>query len=350
MAVHIERTGDLIRVHLEYDPQKIAFIKQIKGTRWIAKDRVWEVPYSDVNLNLLEQFFSTEFQKKDPDDIYQIGGFLKKVEEELMLKGYSFKTRKAYLGHIRRFSAFVKKSLSQVEEGDIKNYILTLLTQEQVSHSFANQAVSAIKFLYITVLKRPIKVDALSRPKKENKLPIILSQVEVMKILQALENEKHKTMLFLAYSAGLRVGELVCLRIEDIDSQRMFIHIQQGKGRKDRYTILSSLALEQLRKYYQLYKPEVWLFQGDKADSHITERTVQRVFENACIKAGVKKDVSIHSLRHSFATHLLEGGTDLRYIQELLGHSSSKTTEIYTHVTQKSISNIQSPLDRMINN
>lgn len=152
----------------------------------------------------------------------------------------------------------------------------------------------------------------------------------------------------MVYSAGLRVGEVVRLKINDIDSKRMLIHVVQGKGSKDRYTILPQLCLEQLRTYAKKYHPETWLFPGPTSGSHLTERTVQKVFENACIKAGISKDASVHTLRHSFATHLLEGGTDLRYIQELLGHSSSKTTEIYyDHVTEKSIMKIQSPLDRI---
>ena len=167
-------------------------------------------------------------------------------------------------------------------------------------------------------------------------------------ILVALKNEKHKTILFLIYSAGLRVGEVIKLQPKDIDSQRMLIHVVQGKGNKDRYTVLSEIALEQLRKYYKLYKPEIWLFPGQDSKEYITERTVQRIFENACNVAKITKKATVHTLRHSFATHLLEGGLDLRYIQELLGHSSSKTTEIYTHVTTKSLSNIQSPLDKLM--
>lgn len=154
-------------------------------------------------------------------------------------------------------------------------------------------------------------------------------------------------MLFLIYSAGLRVGEVVRLKIQDIDSDRMLIHVIQGKGRKDRYTLLSEIALAQLRKYYSLYKPETWLFPGQDKREFLTERTVERIFEKACRLAKINKKATVHTLRHSFATHLLEGGTDLRFIQELLGHSSSKTTEIYTHVTQKNISNIQSPLDKL---
>jgi site-specific recombinase XerD len=191
-------------------------------------------------------------------------------------------------------------------------------------------------------------VETLPRPKKERKLPSVLGYDEVVRILNSVTNEKHKTILFMVYSAGLRVGEVVRLKVGDIDSSRMLIRVRQGKGMKDRYTMLSEIALTQLRKYYQLYKPETWLFTGFKNEGHLTERTVQRVFEEARDKAGVSKDATVHTLRHSFATHLLESGTDLRYIQELLGHSSSKTTEIYTHVTEKSIVKIQSPLDKLM--
>lgn len=185
---------------------------------------------------------------------------------------------------------------------------------------------------------------------KERKLPNVLSFEKIARIFKVIENEKHKTILFLVYSAGLRVGEVVKLRLEDIDSKRMLIHVVQGKGKKDRYTLLSELALIQLRKYYKLYKPEKWLFPGQVANEYLSERTVQRIFKDACFSAKINKTVSVHSLRHSFATHLLENGTDLRYIQELLGHSNTRTTEIYTHVTQKSLANIQSPLDKMFKN
>jgi len=151
----------------------------------------------------------------------------------------------------------------------------------------------------------------------------------------------------LVYSAGLRVGEVVRLKLEDIDNKRMLIHIKGAKGRKDRYTMLSETALDILRKYWKEYKPVKWLFEGARTGRYLSTRTVEKILEYACEKAGIRKDVSVHTLRHSFATHLLEGGTDLRYIQELLGHTSSKTTEIYTHVSTKSIGKIKSPLDTL---
>ncbi len=176
-------------------------------------------------------------------------------------------------------------------------------------------------------------------------MPVVLSKEEVAKILLALYNLKHKAILMLIYSAGLRVGEVVRLKIEDIDGKRMLIHVKGSKGRKDMHTILSLKALEILRQYWEKYKPVKWLFKGAKKGRHLSIRSVDKIFRNACNKAGIKKDASVHTLRHSFATHLLEGGTDLRYIQELLGHAHSRTTEIYTHVSTKSLGKIMSPLD-----
>lgn len=221
------------------------------------------------------------------------------------------------------------------------------MEEKDCSHSFVNQAVSSIKFLTSQIPHNENIRLKIPRPKKEKKLPAVLSKEEIWIILNSVENEKHKTILFTMYSSGLRVSEVVRLEVNNIDSTRMMIRVKQGKGRKDRYTLLSKHGLEQLRNYYKRYKPKRWLFEGGKENSHITERTVQKMFCTACEKAKIKKDISTHVLRHSFATHLLEQGVDLRYIQELLGHSSSKTTEIYTHVSRNNLANITNPLDAL---
>ncbi|MBE9593654.1 MAG: tyrosine-type recombinase/integrase, partial [Proteobacteria bacterium] len=205
---------------------------------------------------------------------------------------------------------------------------------KEVSTSTLNTAINALKFYYGEVLKRRF-VYEIKRPKKDKKLPVVLSQEEISQILSSVSNIKHKSILMITYSAGLRVSEVVKLKLEDIDIQRKLIHVKSAKGRKDRYTMLSEVAIETLNIYIKSYSPQKWLFPGKKEGSHITTRTVQRIFENAVKKAKICKDVSVHSLRHSFATPLLEKGVDLRYIQELLGHKSSKTTEIYTHVSNK---------------
>jgi site-specific recombinase XerD len=178
-------------------------------------------------------------------------------------------------------------------------------------------------------------------------VPVVLSKEEVAKILNAVDNIKHKAILMIAYSSGLRVNEVVKLKAEDIDSKRMLIHIKGAKGRKDRYTLLSETVLETLRAYWRKYRPQKWLFEGAREGRYLSTRTADKIFVNACEKAGTKKEVPFHTLRHSLATHLLEGGTDLRYIQKLLGHTHSKTTEIYTHVSTKSLGKIVSPIDTL---
>jgi len=299
--------------------------------------------FSRDNKDLSKSNVNLIYENSETDD-YLLNIGVKKLK----LKGYSPKTIKAYLGHLKRFKGFINLNWDHVKEGDINNYILFLLDIREVSHSFVNQAVSAIKFMMLEVLNKPSIAIGIPRPKKENKLPIILSQEEIFNILKSITNKKHKAIIALIYSAGLRIGEVVKLKPQDIDSDRMLIKVYQGKGRKDRYTLLSQIALDVLREYYKEYQPKYWLFPGGKPESHLTSRSVQRVFKSACKQAKINKSVTVHSLRHSFATHLLENGVDLRYIQKLLGHSSSKTTEIYTHVSRKSIRNIESPLDKFI--
>ncbi|MBI4653963.1 MAG: tyrosine-type recombinase/integrase [Nitrospirae bacterium] len=206
--------------------------------------------------------------------------------------------------------------------------------------------VNALKFYYGTMLKKRFLYE-IKRPRKDKKLPVVLSKEEVAKILNAVDNIKHKAILMIAYSSGLRVSEVVKLKAEDIDSKRMLIHVKGAKGRKDRYTLLSETVLETLRAYWRKYRPQKWLFEGAREGRYLSTRTADKIFVNACEKAGIKKEVSFHTLRHSFATHLLEGGKDLRYIQELLGHTHSKTTEIYTHVSTKSLGKIVSPIDTL---
>ncbi len=216
-----------------------------------------------------------------------------------------------------------------------------------MSASTLNSAINALKFYYGNVLKKKF-IYEVKRPRKDKKLPVVLNKEEIAKILSVPSNIKHKAILMLIYSAGLRVGEVVRLRPEDIDSKRKLIYIKGAKGRKDRYSLLSEVAIETLRDYWKEYQPSKWLFLGPDKERHITVRTVQRIFEKSCKDVRIRKTVSVHSLRHSFATHLLEQGIDLRYIQTLLGHQTSKTTEIYTHVSKKSLENIKSPLDRIL--
>jgi integrase/recombinase XerD len=189
-----------------------------------------------------------------------------------------------------------------------------------------------------------VKTYYIQRPKKEKVLPKVLSEQEVLSILHCSENLKHKAILSLIYSAGLRRGELINMKVNDIDSKRMYVIIRQGKGRKDRYSILSEKVLELLRRYFTEYKPKEWLFEGQFGGQY-SATSIQNILRDAVTRAKIRKKVTVHTLRHCFATHLLEHGVDIRYIQELLGHESSKTTEIYTHITQRGLGKIKSPLD-----
>ncbi|MCX7709399.1 MAG: tyrosine-type recombinase/integrase [Clostridia bacterium] len=344
-----------LRVIFPYNQIHVDMIRKIQGRKWEPELKCWVVPHSDQVVKQLEDIFGKTELVLDSGlqnsliNTWNTSKYydIRIVENELKLKGYSYKTRKAYIGQIKRFIEFYGKSPEVLGIPEVKQYLLYLIDSEQCSHSYVQQALSSLKFLYNYIIKNTEEISDIPFPKKEKKLPSVLSQSEVKSILGSISNTKHKAMLFMIYSSGLRVGEVVRLKRSDIDTDRMLVRIYQGKGRKDRISILSKAALKVLDVYIGEYRPDDWLFPGQISKNHITERSVQIVFENACKKAEIRKDVSVHSLRHSFATHLLENGTDLRYIQELLGHSSSKTTEIYTHVSTKNLSNILSPLDRL---
>jgi site-specific recombinase XerD len=219
-----------------------------------------------------------------------------------------------------------------------------LVKERGISISYQNQAINAIKFYYEKVAGGVRKFYQLERPLKEQKLPTVLSVEEIQAMIKATVNLKHKLLIMMCYSAGLRISELLNLRVTDLDSKRMQIKIAAAKGKKDRYSLLSEKMLPLLREYYKAYQPKEYLFEGLDGGPY-SERSMQAVVKEALEKAGVGKPATVHTLRHSFATHLLENGTDLRYIQTLLGHSSSKTTEVYTHVTSRALSGIKSPLD-----
>jgi integrase/recombinase XerD len=274
--------------------------------------------------------------------------FFETVRRELRLRNYSYKTAKAYISCLRSFVRhFRPRHPRQLNEEDIRGYLLRLIEESRLAPSSVNQAFNALRFLYVDLYNMPFKIGSIPRPMKERKLPDVLSVEEVREILFSVRNPKHRLLLMIIYGAGLRVGEAVKLRLEDIDWDRNMIHIRAGKGKKDRYTVLSEIVRRGLQQYCQVYWPTDYIFQGQGERKHLSTRSAESVFKAAADRAGVKKKVSVHSLRHSFATQLLEQGVDLRYIQTLLGHASSKTTEVYTHVSRKSIGQIQSPLDRM---
>jgi site-specific recombinase XerD len=277
------------------------------------------------------------------------GGLFDILTQEMRLRNYSLKTIKAYKSSIRSLAQyFDPKHPRELTNEEIHAFLVHQVEIKKLSAGTISQMLNAFRFLYMELYKRPMVLKDLKRPRKERKLPVVLSEEEVRSLFDALGNIKHRTMMMLVYSGGLRVGELVKLKPEDIDSERKMIHIRGGKGKKDRYTILADVVLDGLREYWKAYKPKVWLYEGQTEGKPYSPRSAQQVFEHAKEKTGIRKQVSIHSLRHAFATHLLEQGTDIRFIQELLGHSSVRTTEIYTHVSKRTIGTIRSPIENVL--
>ena len=240
---------------------------------------------------------------------------------------------------------FYNQSPEKIDKQKIQEYLLYLMKDRKLSWSSCNVAVSGLRFFYTQTLGMDAMFLNIPPRKKNSTLPEILSAEELERLFAALTNQKHRTLLMTTYAAGLRVSEVVSLKVTDIDSQRMMIRVQQGKGRKDRYTILSQRLLKELRIYWRMYRPSEWLFSSRNPEHPLTDRTAQIIYYNAKDKAGIKKGKGIHTLRHCFATHLLEAGVDLRTIQMLMGHTSIMTTMVYLQVTRKHLSSIQSPLD-----
>ncbi len=259
---------------------------------------------------------------------------------------YSEKTVTAYSEAVKHFLIHVGCPVRDISNQDIIDYN-DLLCSRSYSASYQNQLASGLKLFFRCLHGRHIEIGKIERPRREDRLPQVLSKPEVSKIIRATENLKHRTMLSLIYGCGLRRGELLQLKPHDILSDRGVMVIRQGKGRKDRLVPISEVTVDMLRKYYRSYRPKKWLFEGQIAGERYSERSIQMVLKRSLKRAGIKKPVTLHWLRHSYATHLLEAGTDLRYIQEILGHKSSRTTEIYTHVSNLSISRIKSPLDSL---
>jgi integrase/recombinase XerD len=271
---------------------------------------------------------------------------IEKFKQWLLSKRYSPSTIKTYSEALKSFLIFYReKPIAEISNEDVIIYNNEYILKNNLSASYQNQIVNAIKLFFQTIRETKMMVDKIHRPKRSKLLPNVLSKEEIKLILNAHSNIKHKTMLSLIYSCGLRRSELLNLKPADIDSKRGIVIIRQSKGKKDRIAPLSPKILDMLREYYIGFKPKTWLFEGQNENTKYDERSLSNVLKQALTKSRINKPVSLHWLRHSYATHLLESGTDLRYIQELLGHSSSKTTEIYTHVSTKSIQQIKSPFD-----
>lgn len=354
-------------IGLQFYQDKIieALIKELPNPNWSEEYSMIYIQNTKENLNLIFSTFRgvawincNYFYKNrviNPDNPAIEEGFkdfqskkLRKCPEmylqKLVIKRYAKNTIKNY---ITAFEAFINYhydlDLIYIGEQEIRQYIERLIKDGR-SNSYINIAINSIKFYYEIVLEMPNRFYAIERPRKQQKLPKVLAKEEILSMINHTNNIKHRCIISLLYSAGLRRSELLNLKIQDIDSKRMLILVTHAKGNKDRYTLLSETLLKDLRLYYKEWKPVHFLFEGSPGISYSPE-SVSKVVRTASRKAGILKNVTPHMLRHSFATHLLENGTDLRYIQSLLGHSSSKTTEIYTHVATNSFRMIKNPLD-----
>jgi site-specific recombinase XerD len=366
--------------YLEFLP----VVKNIHGRVYCMNTNRWEVPYTALTLRFLDKFWAEKMCWKFPRDnfrpenvpeghIFQYSGGrnisqnaknerfksekenpipakyeseVVRLEELLRLKRYSYLTVKTYKNAFRLFLKYYDEIPPQeITEAQIRAYLL-FRVGEKISESFQNQIINAIKFYYEKVLGQERKTYYLPRPKMPEKLPNVLTVEEVVRFLQVIDNLKHRCMMMLIYSGGLRLSELVNLRLADVNVSQMRLFVKGGKGKKDRTTILSEKALEVLKQYIDLYKPLDFVFEGQSGGPY-SVRSVQMVFTEAKYRSKINEYATVHTLRHSFATHLLESGTPLRYIQELLGHQSIKTTEIYTHITDKGLKNVKSPLDNL---
>ncbi|MDB5224343.1 MAG: hypothetical protein JWN83_3010 [Chitinophagaceae bacterium] len=363
---------DRIFADFTYNKQINNAIRQVAGVKWSQTHKEWHLPAAQTSvIHLREKINSLavldtsalkrqlEEKKKKPLAVlppatqkvmlhllsaanqHALDIFIK----TLQLKAYSTNTIKTYRTEFSVLLKLLDKfPVDDMQESHIKSYILYLLQKKNYSESQAHTAINAIKFYFEKVLRRPQIVVYIPRPKKAWQLPKVHATEQVKKIIQATANEKHKTMLMLAYATGMRLQEIINLKIKDINSARMVVEIRRGKGKKDRQVVLSEKLLQQLRLYFIQYKPKKWLFEGQPGEPY-GYRSLQMVFSRAKEKAGVKTEGGIHTMRHSYATHLMENGTDLRLIQELLGHNSIKTTVRYTHVSKAQIEKVTSPLD-----
>ena len=336
-----------IAVYFEKNAELINRIKKIKDAQWSLTLKVWHVPDNAENrkrFKLPEKIIGKQnVYKIDPINQSAYQNYI----DTLYLKAYSAFTIKTYTVEFAQLLYLIRaKPVNELTIEHLKSYLLYCLKELKLSENQVHNRINAIKFYFEKVLNQPQIAIEIPRPKKPNLLPKVIHADDITKMINLTTNLKHKTMLMLAYGMGLRVSEIVNLTIRDIDSKSMQVHIRGAKGKKDRYTNLPEAILPILRNYYIEFKPTKYLFEGQFTDQY-SVRSAQQVFKQSLKRAKVNKDVGIHSLRHSFATHLLEQGTDISYIQKLLGHNDIKTTLIYAQVSKKDIKAVVSPLDKI---
>ena len=345
----------VIRLDFPYDKTIIEEVRSIRGRVWSVTHKCWYVPDTGDNRRRfgLSDFEQSPIVVKEASlgIKYQslCQTLLDRVREMILLKGYSPQTLKSYQNHVKRYLIEIAayKNPLEMTKDDIEKYLLTRQQQHVYSESDINSHINAIKFMYEQVLGKERMLFYLPRPEKPLQLPKVLGEHELERMFRSVANLKHKAILLTAFSCGLRVSEVVKLRYRDIDQERMQVFIERSKGKKDRYVTLSPILRDILNKYIELHKiqPDGYLFEGQDPGKPYSSRSAQIIFNRAVKEAGIHKKVTFHALRHSYATHLLEKGVDIKYIKELLGHFGIKTTERYLHVAKEKLVNIQSPLD-----
>lgn len=366
---HLQISGKKY-IGLQFLSNKVieALLKQIPNVKWSQAFSMFYVLNTKANLNQIFRTFkgvawinmnsfSQGYRRQGDNPPLNIDYYRKRkltknyrrcpeaYLQKLETKQYAFSTAKAYIFHFEKFiNHFKHRELLEIQEPDILQYLNTIAVNPKYSKSYQNIALNSIKFYYEMVLGMPNRFYSIDRPRKEKKLPVVISKEEVKQMIAVTKNIKHRCIIMLLYSAGLRRTELLKLKPSDIDSKRMCICVRNAKGNKDRQTLLSQILLLDLRAYWKEYQPKAYLFEGEKGVAY-SASSVLAIVKKAAIKAKISRRVTPHILRHSFATHLLEDGVDIRYIQSLLGHESTKTTEIYTHVATKIYQKIKNPLD-----
>jgi integrase/recombinase XerD len=339
-------------VQFPYTPERVSAIKKIPGRKWHPGGRCWSVPNQDRTLELLHSCFSGDRVVVSKNLIASqpglpavtVGGILAKYDIALTSKGFRQKTRGNYRLQVKWFLEWLQRNPSTVTNQDVKDYILWNIDLGR-SASHIRQAKAALTLLYQDIVKLPGIVENLPQVRNPESIPIVLSKAEVERLLAASEDLKQKALISLAYSAGLRVSEVIRLKVTDILSDRRQIRIRNGKGDKDRYTLLADQTLKTLREYYRVERPKDWLFPGIMPGQPMSVSAAERSFQRVRDRVGINPKARIHSLRHSFATHLHEAGTDIRYIQELLGHVDIRTTQRYVRISRRNLVNVKSPLD-----
>ena len=350
-----------IRLLFNYEARLVALIKTLPFYYYDAEAQWWTLPHIESVLEVLKDYcresnwileykdvwIERKVASRRKDRGYENIAIPPEFENKLKILRYSESTIRNYNSALKEFISFSKaKRSDEVTQADIEKFLLYLSEERKVSTAYLMISISALKFYYDKVLDLGHVTFKIRHPRSDKILPEVLSEEEVVKLFWKVRNLKHKCLLMTVYSGGLRLSEVVNLKVSDIDSKRMMIFLKGAKGKKDRYTILSRELLKWLREYYKKEKPKDWLFEGSTG-GQFSMRSVQNIMKAAVERSGIKKHATVHTLRHSFATHMLENGTDLRYIQNLLGHSSSKTTEIYTHITTKGLEQLSSPFDRL---